>query len=145
MANAVGPAFTGGFESFVVNDETNEQYTILYLPDRNNEELQRLAHLAGDPEAAPGPLLDDFAKLLDEAPEFAEGYNQRFLLWNASVSKQFLRTRQAEVRLQVFDLLNQNRSLVRNTGDAYIEDVRSRVLKRYFLISLVYNLRKFGV
>jgi hypothetical protein len=75
----------------------------------------------------------------------AEGYNQRFLLWNASVAKQFLRTRQAEVRLQVFDLLNQNRSLVRNTGDAYIEDVRSRVLKRYFLISLVYNLRKFGV
>lgn len=75
----------------------------------------------------------------------AEGYNQRFLLWNASIAKQFLRTRQAEVRLQVFDLLNQNRSLVRNTGDAYIEDVRSRVLKRYFLISLVYNLRKFGV
>jgi len=75
----------------------------------------------------------------------AEGYNQRFLLWNASVAKQFLRTKQAEVRLQVFDLLNQNRSLLRNTGDAYIEDVRSRVLKRYFLISLVYNLRKFGV
>lgn len=75
----------------------------------------------------------------------AEGYNQRFLLWNASIAKQFLRTRQAEVRLQVFDLLNQNRSLIRNTGDAYIEDVRSRVLKRYFLISLVYNLRKFGV
>ena len=75
----------------------------------------------------------------------AEGYNQRFLLWNASIAKQFLRTRQAEVRLQVFDLLNQNRSLVRNAGDAYIEDVRSRVLKRYFLLSIVYNLRKFGV
>lgn len=75
----------------------------------------------------------------------AEGYNQRFLLWNASIAKQFLRTRQAEVRLQVFDLLNQNRSLIRNAGDAYVEDVRSRVLKRYFLISLVYNLRKFGV
>ncbi|HJR59956.1 MAG TPA: hypothetical protein VJ813_11170, partial [Vicinamibacterales bacterium] len=40
MANAVGPAFTGGFESFVIND-AGEQYTILYLPDRNNEELQR--------------------------------------------------------------------------------------------------------
>ncbi|MCF0071191.1 TonB-dependent receptor [Dyadobacter sp. CY261] len=75
----------------------------------------------------------------------AEGYNQRFLLWNASFARQFLRTRQAEIRLQVFDLLNQNRSLLRNTGDAYVEDVRSRVLKRYFLISLVYNLRKFGV
>lgn len=75
----------------------------------------------------------------------AEGYNQRFMLWNASIARQFLRTKQAEVRLQVFDLLNQNRSLVRNTGDAYIEDVRSRVLKRYFLVSLVYNLRKFGI
>ncbi|GGM83453.1 hypothetical protein GCM10010967_14000 [Dyadobacter beijingensis] len=75
----------------------------------------------------------------------AEGYNQQFLLWNASVARQFLRTRQAEVRLQVFDLLNQNRSLVRNAGDAYIEDVRSRVLTRYFLLSLVYNIRKFGV
>ncbi|WP_353721221.1 TonB-dependent receptor [Dyadobacter sp. 676] len=75
----------------------------------------------------------------------AEGYNQRFLLWNASIARQFLRTRQAEIRLQVFDILNQNSSLVRNTGDTYIEDVRSRVLKRYFLISLVYNLRKFGI
>jgi hypothetical protein len=75
----------------------------------------------------------------------AEGYNQRFLLWNGAIARQFLRTRQAEVRLQVFDILNQNRSLIRNTGDTYIEDVRSRVLKRYFLISLVYNLRKFGV
>lgn len=75
----------------------------------------------------------------------AAGYNQRFTLWNASISRQFLKTRQGEVRLQVFDILNQNRSLVRNTGDSYIEDVRSTVLKRYFLISLVYNLRKFGV
>lgn len=75
----------------------------------------------------------------------AEGYNQQFVLWNAFLAKQFLKSRQAEVRLQVFDLLNQNRSLVRNTSDSYIEDVRSKVLRRYFLISVVYNLRKFGV
>jgi hypothetical protein len=75
----------------------------------------------------------------------AAGYNQRFTLWNAALTHQFLKTKQGEIRLQVFDILNQNRSLVRNTGDSYIEDVRSKVLKRYFLISLVYNLRKFGV
>jgi hypothetical protein len=33
--------FTGGFEEFVVNDENGQQYTILYLPDRNNDLLQR--------------------------------------------------------------------------------------------------------
>nr|WP_295928873.1 outer membrane beta-barrel protein [uncultured Dyadobacter sp.] len=75
----------------------------------------------------------------------AAGYNQQFVLWNAFVAKQFLKTRQAEIRLQVFDLLNQNRSLVRNTSDSYIEDVRSKVLRRYFLVSVVYHLRKFGI
>ncbi|WP_332368919.1 hypothetical protein [Spirosoma telluris] len=47
--------------------------------------------------------------------------------------------------MQAFDLLNQNRSVIRNTGDSYVEDVQSRVLTRYFLVSFVYNLRKFGV
>ncbi|MFO7860525.1 MAG: hypothetical protein R6U41_04795 [Desulfosalsimonas sp.] len=41
MTDAVGPVFTGGFEEFVVNDEQGQQYTILYLPDRNNDHLQR--------------------------------------------------------------------------------------------------------
>jgi hypothetical protein len=41
MANAVGPTFTGGFEEYVINDEAGEEYSIAYLPDRNNDELQR--------------------------------------------------------------------------------------------------------
>jgi hypothetical protein len=40
MADAVGPVFTGGFEQFVVSDESGEQYKVLYLPDRNNDKLQ---------------------------------------------------------------------------------------------------------
>ncbi|HEV7380053.1 MAG TPA: hypothetical protein VGN64_09685 [Dyadobacter sp.] len=41
MADPVGPVHTGGLEEFVVNDENGEQYTILYLPDRNNDKLQQ--------------------------------------------------------------------------------------------------------
>ncbi|CCH52557.1 hypothetical protein BN8_01568 [Fibrisoma limi BUZ 3] len=73
------------------------------------------------------------------------GFNQRYTLWNASLARQFFKGKQGEMRLQVFDLLNQNRSLVRNTADTYVEDVQSRVLRQYFLVSFVYNLRKFGV
>lgn len=75
----------------------------------------------------------------------AAGYNQQFTLWNAALAWQFLKAKQGEFRIQGFDLLNQNRSIVRNTGDSYVEDVQSRVLTRYFLVSFVYNLRKFGV
>lgn len=72
------------------------------------------------------------------------GYNQPYALWNGYVSRAFLGQRQGELRLQVFDLLNQNRSLVRTVTDTYVEDGQSRVLKRYFLLSFIYNLRQFG-
>jgi Outer membrane protein beta-barrel family/CarboxypepD_reg-like domain len=74
----------------------------------------------------------------------AAGYNQQFTLWNVALSRQFFKGDQGELRVQVFDVLNQNRSLVRNTTDTYIEDVQSRILRRYLLVSFVYNLRTFG-
>ncbi|MBL0140578.1 MAG: hypothetical protein IPP91_00535 [Betaproteobacteria bacterium] len=39
-ANAIGPVMVGGFEEFVIQDESGEEYTLLFLPDRNNDELQ---------------------------------------------------------------------------------------------------------
>jgi hypothetical protein len=74
----------------------------------------------------------------------AAGFNQRITLLNAGVARQFFANRQAELKLSVFDLLNQNRGIQRNVADTYFEDLRSRVLTRYWLVSLTYNLRKFG-
>ncbi len=74
----------------------------------------------------------------------AAGYNQHVLLWNAGLTYQFFANRQAEVKLYAFDLLNQNRSVVRNATDTYLEDVRSRVLARYLLLSFSCQLRHFG-
>ncbi|GAB4044508.1 TonB-dependent receptor [Spirosoma jeollabukense] len=75
----------------------------------------------------------------------AAGYNQQFMLWNVALAKQFFKGNTGELRLQVFDVLNQNRSLIRTTTDTYIEDVQSRILRRYLLVSFVYSLRKFGI
>jgi hypothetical protein len=41
MTEPVGACFAGGFEQFVINDESGEEYTILFLPDRQNYQLQR--------------------------------------------------------------------------------------------------------
>ncbi|PSL48365.1 carboxypeptidase family protein [Chitinophaga niastensis] len=72
----------------------------------------------------------------------AAGYNLDVLMLNASVSKTIFRHRQGLVKLQGFDLLNRNVSISRNIGVSYIEDVQTRVLQRFFMVSFSYFLKK---
>lgn len=75
---------------------------------------------------------------------YADGYDQRFLLWNASLSKSFLKKENMEIELAAFDLLNNQSNISRNVTERYIEDSRSNTLQRYFLLSFNYHLRSFG-
>lgn len=70
-------------------------------------------------------------------------FSQNFLLWNAAVGYKFLKNRQAEVRLQAYDILNQNQAISRTFTDIYTQDTRSNVLTQYFMLSFTYNLRYF--
>jgi hypothetical protein len=72
------------------------------------------------------------------------GFNQTVALLNLGLARPLFKSRQGELRFTAYDLLNQNQSIARNVGDTYLEDVRSRLLRRYFLLSLTYNLRQFG-
>ena len=72
------------------------------------------------------------------------GFNQSFWLWNMGAGKKFLKDQKGELRLNVFDLLGQNRSLGRNITETYFEDERNEVLQRYFMLTFTYNLRNFG-
>lgn len=74
----------------------------------------------------------------------SEGYNTEFTLWNASISKMFLKDKSLEARFTAFDILKQNRAINRTTADTYIEDSRSNVLTQYFMFTLRYSLNKFG-
>ncbi len=69
-------------------------------------------------------------------------FNSNFFLWNAAIAYKFM-NRMAEVKASVFDILNQNNSISRNVTETYIEDTRSNVLNRYFLLTFTYNIRKF--
>jgi len=73
-----------------------------------------------------------------------EGYNQNFTLWNASVGKKFLKNNAGELKMTVFDILKQNNSISRNVTETYVQDVTSRVLTQYAMLTFTYTLRNFG-
>lgn len=70
--------------------------------------------------------------------------DQNFWLWNMSVGKKFLKQQKGELKLSVFDLLKQNRSISRTVTEAYIEDIQSKVLQQYFMLTFTYKLKNFG-
>ena len=74
----------------------------------------------------------------------SSGFNQNYWLWNAAIGKKFLKKQAAEIKLSVFDLLKQNRSISRTVTESYIEDVQSQVLTQYFMLTFSYKLKNFG-
>jgi hypothetical protein len=75
----------------------------------------------------------------------ADGFNASVPLWNAAISKQFLRFNRGELKLSVFDLLNQNVGISRSTNQNYVEDSRITNLQRFFMLTFTYSLSKNGL
>ncbi|MFA6150320.1 MAG: TonB-dependent receptor [Chitinophagaceae bacterium] len=72
-----------------------------------------------------------------------EGFNQNYLLWNASLGYKFLKNKSLQADIYAFDILNQNNSISRTINDYYVEDTRTTVLQRYLMLKLTYTLRAF--
>ena len=72
------------------------------------------------------------------------GYNTNYWLWNMAIGQKFLKNEMGELKLSVFDLLKQNKSITRNVTDSYIQDVKNQVLQQYFMLTFTYKLKTFG-
>ena len=73
-----------------------------------------------------------------------EDFDQSVWLMNLDLGYRFLNHKKGELKLTVFDLLNQNTSIQRNVTDIYIEDERTQVLQQFVMLTFTYNLRSFG-
>ena len=85
-------------------------------------------------------VLTDFDYLLNTGR--SEGYNQEVLLWNMAIARQFLKNNAAEIKLTLYDILNQNKGVNRTVSDNYVEDIRSNVVPRFLLVGFTYNLKQ---
>jgi hypothetical protein len=69
----------------------------------------------------------------------AEGYDLNFLIWNASVTKSFLKNENLLVSVDVNDILNQNISADRYVNANIITDTRSVIIARYFMARVTFK------
>lgn len=75
---------------------------------------------------------------------YAAGYDTRTWMWNAEVSYQFLRGRNAAVSLKAYDILGQRSNISRTVTANYIDDSRYNSLTRYVMLSVSYRFNTFG-
>lgn len=69
---------------------------------------------------------------------------REYYLWSGSIGVKLFGDKNGELKFETFDILDQNKSLNRTITETYIEDKSTVVLRRYFMLSFVYNLRMFG-
>jgi hypothetical protein len=75
----------------------------------------------------------------------APGYNTAVPIWNASISKFFMKNKRAELKISAFDILNRNVGVSRNVSQNQIVDQSYNVINQYFLVGFTYSLQKSGL
>jgi len=75
---------------------------------------------------------------------YASNVNSDPLIINATLEKALFKKQNASIKLQAFDLLNENTSVNRSVTGSAITDTRTNRLGRYVLLSFVFRLNKFN-
>lgn len=77
-------------------------------------------------------------------PMLPVGIRKDMTLLNAAVNYVFLKDDRGVLKLSGYDLLNQNTGIARMITENIIQVTETQLIRQYFLISLTYNIRKFG-
>jgi hypothetical protein len=77
-------------------------------------------------------------------PQVGPGIRKASVRWNAGINYVFLKEDKAQIKLSAYDLLNQAISVYRYTSENAVSDIQTTTLRRYFLLSFIYNIRNFS-
>ena len=93
-------------------------------------------------------FLKSFLVGSDFSKTFNNGYSSSLavdpFIINTYLEKQFFKDKRATMRLQAYDLLNENTSVSRSVTGNVITDSQSNRLSRYFMLSFTMRIQKFS-
>jgi hypothetical protein len=128
---------SGGF-NFSINESKNSLSTIA----GNSIKTWRLTHSSRMFFKHDINFSYDVAKALNNGYTSSVGANP--LIVNATLEKLIFKNKNGAIKLQAFDLLNENTNVSRNVSATAITDTRTNRLQRYFMLSFVLRFNKFS-
>ncbi len=75
---------------------------------------------------------------------YSSGYNTNQWIWNGSIAYQFLRNKQASIQVSVYDILGQQKNVMRTQTASYIQDAIYNSLGRYGMLTFTYRFTTFA-
>jgi len=75
----------------------------------------------------------------------SDRFEDRLVIWNANIALRFAKGNNFEAKLAVYDLLNQNKGIYVHNSPAESTNGYQNNLNRFFLLSVSYFPRKFGL
>lgn len=75
---------------------------------------------------------------------YTGGLNNNEVMWNAQISKNFLKHKVATIRFKIYDILKQQSSLSRSISETMMSDTEYNTLGSYFMVHFVYRFNTIG-
>jgi outer membrane receptor protein involved in Fe transport len=129
----VGPRFSYNINNGTVNTSANAKYWALSGDANFTVTLKK-------PRIDIGSNVS--AQFRQKDPRFPA--NNNYTIWNANISKRFLKEDKLEIKFSLNDILDQNRGYQRNFDSYSFTETYYQTLRRFWLVSAVWNLSKNG-
>lgn len=144
----LGERFTGSYrsEAFDVSLSGSVNYNLVRNSKQENSNRETFDYYVGGNTNVNLPW--DMAVSTDINCRFKNGYtgglNNNEVMWNAQISKNFLKNNSGTIRFKIYDILKQQSNLSRSISDTMMSDTEYNTLGSYFMVHFVYRFNTLG-
>lgn len=127
-----GPNLSWNHSKASVNSSANAEYWTLNVWGNGTVNLPKRFDISTDLNV----------QIRQKDPRFTQSSN--YTTWNASVIKRMLKDNKLELKLGIYDMLDQNKGYQRNFSSYNFTETYYNTLRRFWLLTVTWNLSKNG-